>query len=156
MKKSVYVETSVLSYLTSKPARELVNAARQQSTRDWWDSKREDFNLYISQAVIVEAAAGDPEAAAKRLDLLKQLALVEMTPDAVDLADFLVQNTPFPINATLDALHIAIASTSAFDFILTWNFKHIANANIRSKLEVLVQSKGFRLPVICTPEELLF
>lgn len=146
----------MLSYLTSKPARELVNAARQQSTRDWWDGKRDDFNLYISQAVLVEAAAGDPEAAAKRLDILKQLALVELTPEAVDLAEFLVQNTPFPDNAKFDALHIAIASASAFDFILTWNFKHIANANIRSKLEVLVHSKGFQLPVICTPEELLF
>jgi hypothetical protein len=133
-----------------------VNAARQQTTQEWWVTKRDEFDIYISQAVIAESSGGDPQAALKRLQIIQPFPIVELTTPSTELANFLVHHTPFPAKAEFDALHIAIACVAEFDFILTWNFKHIANASIRSKLEVLVQSRGFKLPIICTPEELLF
>jgi len=156
MKKSIYVETTIFSYLTGKPSANLINAARQQTTNLWWESRRKDFRLYVALPVIVEASNGDLNAAAKRLAVIRKIPLVGLTPQASDLADFLIKETPFPPNAEVDALHIAIACVNRFDFILTWNFKHIANAEIRSKLEVLAESQGYRLPIICTPEEFVY
>ncbi len=121
----------------------------------WWETKRHDFKLFISQSVIAEASVGDPQAAAKRLDFIKRIPMVELLPESVDLADFLVRQTPFPEKAKIDALHIAIACVNEFDIILTWNFKHIANARLQSRLTSLVESRGFQLPKICTPEILL-
>lgn len=156
MKQTVYLETSVLSYLTGRPSRDLVNAARQQITREWWESCRSKFSLHVSQPVVFEASSGDPEAAAKRLAVIKKIPLLEVTLEASELAEFLVKETPLPEKADVDALHIAVACVHQLDFILTWNFRHIANAGIRSRLEELAVRKGLKLPVICTPEELLF
>jgi hypothetical protein len=154
-KKSIYLETSVISYLTSLPPKDLVKAARQKHTMSWWITKRHDFELFISQSVMTEISEGDPQAAAKRLDFIKGIPMVELLPESVDLADFLVRQVPFPGKAEIDALHIAIACVNEFDIILTWNFKHIANASLQIRLTSLVESKGFRLPTICTPEILL-
>ena len=106
--------------------------------------------------MVSEASDGDQQAAKKRITVLKKLPLLEVTDESVEFAKFLVSETPFPENAAIDALHISIACVHRMDFILTWNFKHIANASIRSKLEVLANSKELKLPVISTPEELLF
>ena len=156
MKQTIYLETSVLSYLTGRPSRDLVNAARQQTTNEWWELKRNEFTLYVSQPVVLEASSGDPDAASKRLAIIKKIPIIALSPEVSELATFLVKETPFPEKADVDAMHIAIATVNQLDFILTWNFKHIANAAIRNKLEILTESKGFKLPVICTPEELLF
>lgn len=156
MKKSIYLETSIISYLTGRPSRDLVTAARQQLTQEWWDTRRSDFSLYIAQPVLNEAADGDPEAAKKRLSILRKLPMVSVTDEVGKFAGYLVKETPFPENARIDALHIAVASIQKMDYILTWNFKHIANASMRSKLEILAESKNINLPVICTPEELLY
>jgi hypothetical protein len=156
MKPKVYIETSVVSYLTSRSSRDLVTAARQQLTTDWWESKKSQYNLFVSQPVVSEASDGDQQAAKKRIAVLKKLPLLEVTDESVEFAKFLVEEIPFPKNAAIDALHISIACVHRMDFILTWNFKHIANASIRSKLEVLSNSKELKLPVISTPEELLF
>lgn len=156
MKKSIYLETSIISYLTGRTSRDLVTAARQQITQDWWDTKRSEFKLFIAQPVLNEASDGDPEAAKKRLTLLRNFPLLSVTNEVGKFTGFLVEETPFPEKARIDALHIAVASMHKMDYILTWNFKHIANASIRSKLEVLAHSKNIELPVICTPEELLF
>ena len=155
MKSKIYIETSVISYLTSRTSRDLVTAARQQLTTEWWESKRKQYALFVSQPVISEASDGDQKVAQKRLSAIKKVPLLDVTEEAVSFAKFLVNEVPFPENAAIDALHIAIACVHEVDFILTWNFKHIANATIRSKLEVLAHSKNFKLPVICTPEELL-
>ncbi len=155
MKSKIYIETSVISYLTSRTSRDLVTAARQQLTTEWWETKRKQYVLFVSQPVISEASDGDQKAAQKRLSAIKKVPLLDVTEEAVSFAKFLVDEVPFPENAALDALHIAIACAHEMEFILTWNFKHIANATIRSKLEVLAHSKNFKLPVICTPEELL-
>jgi hypothetical protein len=106
--------------------------------------------------VIDEASNGDPDAAAKRLAIIRKIPIIGLTPEANELANFLIKETPFPANAEVDALHIAIACVNQFDYILTWNFKHIANAEIRSKLEILAESQGYRLPTICTPEEFVY
>ena len=110
----------------------------------------------MSQPVISEASDGDQQAAKKRITVLKKLPLLEVTDESVEFAKFPVSETPFPKNAAIDALHISIACVHRMDFILTWNFKHIANASIRSNLEILASSKELKLPVISTPEELLF
>lgn len=156
MKPKIYIETSVISYLTSRTSRDLVTAARQQLTTEWWESKKSQYNLFVSQPVLSEASDGDELAAKKRIAVLKKLPLLEVTDESIEFAKFLVNETPFPENAAIDALHISIACDHQMDFILTWNFKHIANASIRSKLEVLANSKKLKLPVISTPEELLF
>jgi hypothetical protein len=156
MKKSIYVETTIFSYLTGKPSANLINAARQQTTNLWWENRRKDFHLFVALPVIAEASNGDPDDAAKRLSVIRKIPIIGLTPQASELADFLIKETPFPVNAEVDALHIAIACVNQFDFILTWNFKHIANAEIRSKLEILAESQGYRLPIICTPEEFVY
>lgn len=132
-----------------------MNAGRQQTTIDWWNENRSKFRLLVSQPVIMEASSGDISAAKKRTTIIERIEKLDLNEEVFNLADFLFRRVPLPQKAEVDALHIAVASVHNVDFILTWNFKHIANASIRSKLEVLTESKGFNLPVICTPEELI-
>lgn len=156
MKPKVYLETSVISYLTGLPSRDLITAGRQQITHHWWETRKKDFQLFISDPVLDEASLGDPKAVEKRISVIRKITQLEVSPDALEFAKFLIANTPFPDNAQVDALHIAVAADQRMDYILTWNFKHIANASIRSKLEVLAQSRNIELPIICTPEELVY
>jgi predicted nucleic acid-binding protein len=153
MKPRAYIETSIVSYLTARPSRDLLRAAQQQVTRDWWTA-RETFDLFASQFVLDEAAAGDGRAAADRLAALEDVALLEITDDAVGLADTLVSGGGLPSKARIDALHVAMAAVHGMDFLLTWNCKHIANAALRSKIESLCRAAGFEPPIICTPLEL--
>lgn len=155
MNRTVYIETTIVSYLTSRPSRDLVLAARQQITTEWWERRRGDFDLVISQVVVDEAADGDPQAARRRLDILSGLPLLEVTPEAVELADVLVSSGGLPEAATDDAFHLAVAAVHAADFLLTWNCRHLANAERMGKLADVVRSQGFRPPIICTPDELL-
>jgi hypothetical protein len=156
MKPKVYLETSVISYLTGQPSRDLITAGRQQITHHWWENRKNDFQLFISDPVWDEASLGDPKAVEKRLTVLRKIPQLVVSPEALEFAKFLITNTPFPDNAQVDALHIAVATDQRMAYILTWNFKHIANASIRSKLEVLAQSRNIVLPTICTPEELVY
>ncbi len=155
MKPALYVETSVIGYLTSRPTRHVVTAARQQITREWWETRRTDYDLFISRFVVEEAAAGDPEAAAERAEALRGLRVLGLTPDAEALARALREEVPLPKKAAVDALHIAVATTNGAEYLLTWNFKHIANAALRNRIEEVCRSRGYEPPVICTPEELL-
>jgi predicted nucleic acid-binding protein len=154
-KPLVYVETTIISYLTSRRNRDLIVAAHQEVTREWWERRRSAFRLVASQLVLAEAAAGDPAAARGRLELLESIELVEATPEALELARSLVANGAIPAAAPEDALHVAIAATNGADYLLTWNCKHIANATIRSRIEVECQRAGLLPPVLCTPLELL-
>ena len=149
----VYVETSVVSYLTAWPGRDLVRAAHRQVTRDWW-ATRGRFNLFASQFVLDEAAAGDNDAAIRRLAILQEVALLEITTDAVFLAERLIAGGGLPQKARVDSLHIAISAVHGMDYLLTWNCKHIANAALRGKIEDLCRVAGFEPPIICTPLEL--
>lgn len=155
MKQKVYIETSIVSYLTSKPSRDIIIAAHQQITSCWWENKKSEFNLYTSQIVLDEASAGDLTAAEERLDTLNDLALLEITYDIIGLAEKLMQNKCLPPKAVEDSLHIAIASYHRMDYLLTWNCKHIANAKMRPVIEKVIFDSGLIAPIICTPEELL-
>lgn len=153
MKSSIYVETSIVSYLTARPNRDLVRAAHQEVTREWW-ATREAFELFISQLVLDEAAAGDAGAAAQRLEALRDLPLLELTAEVTALSVHLLREAALPPKAAADAFHIAFAATHGVDFLLTWNCTHIANATMRPKIEAICRMNGFDPPVICTPLEL--
>lgn len=130
-------------------------AAHQQLTREWWNTRRHDFEVFVSQFVIDEAALGDPDAARRRLELLADLSLLDVREEIYTLADALMKRVPLPPKAAADALHIAIATVSGMDYLLTWNCTHIANAIFRTSIEAVCRENGFEPPVICTPEELL-
>ena len=155
MPQRVYLETTFVSYLTARPSRDLIVAAHQQITHDWWDYRRKDYELGISQLVVQEASAGDPQAAQERLDVLATMTLLEITEEAVALAEELVRAGALPEKADNDALHIAIAAVHGVPYLLTWNCRHMANATIRSQIEIICAGKGYKAPVICTPEELM-
>lgn len=155
MKPKVYVETSVISYLTSRPSRDLVVVGHQQITQEWWSNYRETFHLVASQLVIQEASAGDPIASQQRLKILDQIELLATTEDALTLAQAFLEFKIMPQKAAEDALHIAIAVTNGIDYLLTWNCKHIANAIIRKEVERICRSLGYEPVTICTPEELI-
>ena len=155
MKPKLYIENSIISYLTAEQSRDIITAARQALTRQWWNEKRLDYELYISEFVISEALAGDSEMATQRLQLIADIAEVELTETAVEFAEILVAEGPLPRKAALDALHIAVAVSGGIEYLLTWNFAHLANATMRNQIERKCRSKGYEPPIICTPEELL-
>ncbi len=152
---SAYLETTIPSYLTAWRSPELVMAARQEITRDWWDNRRGAFDLFVSQLVIDEASAGDADAVARRLAILDGIPLIEPQSGTDELVDALIQYLALPPRAVADAVHIALAVVNGIDFLLTWNCTHIANAANRPIIESTCQSLGYAAPVICTPEELL-
>jgi len=154
MKPKAYVETSMVSYLTARASEDLVLAAHQHITREWW-AGRGAFDLYISQFVLDEASKGDPEAAARRLATLEDIASLEVTEDATVLAGELIAGGGLPQRARVDAFHVAVATVHGMDYLLSWNCKHIANAALRSRIEAICRSAGFEPPVICTPLELV-
>ena len=149
----VYVETSVISYLTARTSRDLVVAAHQQLTQEWW-AVRDRFELFVSEAVLEEAAAGQPQAAAERLAALAWIAVLGVNSAVSDLSQLLLKSSAIPMKAAIDAVHVAVAAANGMDFLLTWNCKHIANAATRGKIEQTCRLAGFTPPVICTPEEL--
>jgi len=151
----VYIETTIPSYLASRPSRDLLVAAHQQLTRDWWEFRRPSFDLYISEPVLQEAAAGDQILAKRRLELLADIPVLPLTGGILRMAESLVTEGPIPRKAAGDALHIAVATEYGCDYLLTWNCRHIANAEIQRAARVVVSKQGFELPIICTPEELM-
>lgn len=155
MPARVYIETSIVSYLTARPSRDLIVAGHQQLTHEWWQTQRSRFQLYASQLVIREAGAGDPQVAAARLRILDELPLLEIRPEAVALSRRLLERGPLPQKAAADALHIAVSATNGVEYLLTWNCKHIANAEMRPLIERICRSHGFEPPVLCTPEQLM-
>jgi hypothetical protein len=155
MAERVYIETTVVSYLTARPNRDVVIAGHQQITHEWWDSRRETYELCVSQLVLEEAAAGDAQAAEERLLVLRPMLVLETTADALELAKELLQAGALPAKAADDALHIAVAATKAVPYLLTWNCRHLANATMRPVIESVCRARGFKAPIICTPEELM-
>ncbi|MEM1126567.1 MAG: type II toxin-antitoxin system VapC family toxin [Bacteroidota bacterium] len=154
MKPRLYIETSLVSYLTAPTSSNLVTAARQTITYQWWHTQRQHYDLFISQAVLNEAARGNAVKAQQRLDALAAIALIRRSSEIDHLANLLLEPGPLPAKASVDALHIAAATIGGADFLLTWNFKHMANALIRKRVEQVCRSVGYDPPLICTPEEL--
>ena len=155
MKPKVYVETTIVSYLTARGSRDLIVAAHQELTQEWWQRRRGEFELYCSQLVIQEASGGHKEAAQRRLQMLQSISLLEISDSARELARHLSKAASMPRKATEDALHIAAATVHGMDYLLTWNCKHIANAEMQRSVTVMCHLKGYEPPVICTPEELM-
>ncbi len=151
----IYIESTILSYVVARPARDLLQAARQQLTRDWWDLQREQHELFTSQVVLDEIAAGEREMAQLRLETLQSIPLLRVTDEALSLARQVLVSGLLPAVADRDATHIALASAYEMDMLLTWNCRHIAKATIQQRLRKLAEAAGFNLPVICTPEELM-
>lgn len=151
---TVYLETSVISYLTARPSRDLLVAAHQQVTHRWWDERRDDFQLYISQVVDNEIRKGDPNEIEKRLALVSGIDSIEITIEAADLAKILLDQRAMPAKAEDDAVHVALATLRGIDYLTTWNMKHLANATVRRRIDKLCERFGYVPPAICTPEEL--
>jgi|SRR3989304_5000873 len=154
MKPKVYLETTIISYLAARPSRDIIIAAHQELTNEWWENRRKRFDLFVSQLVIQEAKSGDKEAARKRLGLLEPIPLLELNDKAISLARILM-NDAIPPKAVEDALHIAVAAIHGMDYLLTWNCKHIANAEKEHAIATVCRSNNFEPPIICTPEELM-
>jgi hypothetical protein len=155
MSETVYIETSILGYLTARPSRDIVVSANIQVTREWWDTRRSDFQLYSSQAVVKETSQGDAAISSQRLELIRNLALLDLNQSVLDLAEQFLGRSNLPAKADVDAVHIAAATVHGMDYLLTWNCKHIANAQIQGKLAEISLDFGYELPILCTPYELL-
>jgi len=150
----IYIESTIPSYVVARPARDLLQAARQQLTRDWWDLKREQHELFTSQVVLDEITDGQTAMAQQRRDVMAQIKLLDLTDEANALAKDILASGLLPANADRDAAHIALATVHEMDILLSWNCRHIANAAIQARLRRLVEKSGFTLPVLCTPDEL--
>ena len=151
----IYLESTIPSYVVARPARDLLQAARQQLTRDWWDLKRAKHELFTSQVVLDEIAFGEKAMAQLRLETLQAVPLLQVTDEVKELARKIQTSGLLPVTSDRDATHIALASFYEMDILLSWNCRHIANAAIQTRLRHLVEVAGFTLPVICTPEELM-
>jgi len=155
MKPKAYVETTVVSYLTAWPSRDIVVAGQQQITRDWWRNAANRFELVASELVINEASAGDPDAARARLAALESVTLLDAADEAIKLAERLIESGAIPEKKAEDAVHIAIAVSNGVEFLVTWNCRHIANATMRTQIERVCRSAGYEPAIICTPDELM-
>lgn len=152
---SVYVETSVIGYMATRPGADIVFAANQLMTFEWWNGHRTKFELFASQAVIDECASGDPVAAQERLVFLNGIPVLAINAATLNLAQELIRYVGLPPKAAVDAVHIATAALNKMDYLLTWNCKHIANPSFRRKIEGVLEDAGLRPPIICTPQEML-
>lgn len=152
---SVYIETSIVSYLRERTTDQIVAAARQVHTKRWWTQEREHYELYASRFVLDEARLGSEELAAARLEALRNIPLLDLSESVFELGTELLKRAVLPEKARVDALHIAVAAVHQMDYLLTWNCKHIANARLVPQVNRIIKETGFAPPYICTPEELL-
>ncbi len=154
MKPKVYVETSVLSYLTARPTNDLRAMANQAATVEWWETQRSKYDLVISEFVLAEASLGHPEAAERRLAATVGLMELRATEEVRAIGKELINRGAVPEKAEIDAYHVAIAAVNGIEYLLTWNCAHIANAHTRPKIESACRALGYEPPIICTPDEL--
>ncbi len=153
--ESVYLETTIISYLVARSSRDVVIAAHQQTTHDWWEIRRRSFECSISQIVIDEVSAGNVAEVQRRLDVASSLAVLEVTESAGRLARAIMECGAIPPRAVRDAAHIAVAAVHRIDYLLTWNCRHLANAQIMRRIQEVCSRMSERMPVICTPEALM-
>ncbi len=151
---TVYIETSIIGYMTARSSNAVIFLARQQLTRQWWTDQRTKLDLVTSQLVIDEAGSGDPTAAQERLTLLDDVPLLDVQhPDVQMLADKLIANHLLPEKAAADARHVAVSTVFGVEYLLTWNCKHIANAETLPRIYRLLRDSGFEPPLVVTSEE---
>jgi len=154
VKATVYLETTVPSFLTARPSNDLILAGQQQLTRRWWNTRKRQFSVFISELVISEAGRGDSQAAKRRMEAIANLPILEIDDDAIKLGAVILNSGVIPKKAAADAAHIAVAARHGIDYLLTWNCKHIANAEIIRQLDQVIRDHGYLAPTICTPTEL--
>ena len=155
MDRRVYLETTVISYLAARASRDVVIRAHQEVTRAWWLKRRKYFEVMVSDVVIEELGRGNKTAAASRLAYARNLRMVLNAEPSMALARLLLKKRAVPAVAEVDALHIGVAVANGADYLLTWNCRHIANAEMRAKIGAVCRDAGYEPPVICTPEELM-
>ena len=155
MKSTVYIETSVISYLSAKPSRDLIVAAHQQITIDWWETALPHYDAFVSPIVLDEISRGDVNAVQTRLEKVSAFLILEVLPETRNLADIYFSELDIPEKARADSYHLAIAAWHGIDFLVSWNCTHIVNGRIRMMIEEINARQGIRTPIICTPEELM-
>jgi hypothetical protein len=155
LKPTVYIETSIVSYLTSRPSNDIRVAANQNTTVEWWETRRSAFDLYVSEFVLTEASFGHPDAANRRMAVLKDIPELTAIEGVRTLGKALITKGSLPGKAEIDAYHIAVAAAHGVEYLLTWNCTHIANAAMRPKIESICRELGYEPPIICTPQELM-
>jgi len=154
MKPRIYLETTIPSFLTARSSNNLILVGEQEITRQWWETRRDDFEILVSELVLEECRKGDAEAAARRLAVISSLDVLQIDEEVIKLTDAIMKSGIIPAKAAADAAHIALASRHGIDYLLTWNCRHIANAEIIRQIAAAVRQSGYELPVICTPREL--
>ena len=154
-KKTVYIETTVVSYLTARPTGDLVGAAWQAITADWWETQRRRFDLHTSEVTVGEVGRGDAEAGARRVAALADVGRLPVTKAADELSKALVRGGAVPERAETDALHVAVAAVHGVDYLLTWNFRRLDNAETKPVMRRICGECGYVMPEVCTPQELM-
>lgn len=153
--ESLYIETSIISYLVARPSNNLISAARQKITYDWWNTERNKYNIFISELVLAECSRGDERAVKLRINVAKEIPVLKITKECIELAKLFFTKALLPERARDDALHVAIATHYQMDFLLTWNCRHLANAHFIRKLQKISFDEGLVVPTICTPQEII-
>jgi len=155
LRPRLYLETTIPSYLTARPSRDLQTARLQRITARWWNSWRTSFDIYVSELVELEVRAGDPDAAQRRLGLIEPYVLLARDSRSEALAERVMRDCALPKRAGTDAAHVAVAAVNSLQFLLTWNCAHLANSEFFPKIAATCEREGYECPVICTPEQLL-
>ena len=155
MLPSVYLDTSVLSYIAARPFGDPITAEHQRITQDWWKIARQHYTLVASEVVYAEAARGDPNAARKRIALLEGIEILESSSETEKLAELLIHARVVPSKAFVDASHIAIAAVNRIDYLATWNLRHIANESKLPEVRRVLTALDCHTPRICTPATLM-
>ena len=154
-KPKVYLESSVISFYANRRSKDLVVAAYQEISVDWWENELHKYQPYVSQFVVEEISRGDSRAAQNRMDAIKTFPLLELPEEVFDLAQRYLKEIQIPRKAQLDAFHISAAVVNGMGYILSWNFHHIANVFVKQKIQRINESLVVETPIICTPEELI-
>jgi predicted nucleic acid-binding protein len=154
-KKTVYIETSIISYLTARPSGDLLAAAWQKVTTDWWDTQRPRFHLFVSDVVREEAGSGNEKALARRLAALAGIPTLAITDEVVALSEALIEAGALPPKAIGDSLHISLSAVHGIDYLLTWNCPHIDNAEMKPIIRRVCVANRYGCPEICAPQELM-
>lgn len=155
MKPTVYIESTIISYLTAKPSRDLIVAAHQQLSNDWWDQIRPQVECYISPFVVQEISEGDKDASSRRIKFVNDIPVLEINREIQKLAQQYFESLKIPEKARLDALHLAVAVWHEMDYLLSWNCKHIVSGRVRKTIEEINSQLLIKTPALCTPEELM-
>jgi hypothetical protein len=155
MKPTVYIETTVISYRVARPSRDLIIAAHQQITHDWWEMALPQFDAFISPIVLDEISRGDADAARLRLDSVSSFQLLEVLSEVSSLAESYFSAIEIPEKARADSYHLAVAAWHGMDFLVSWTCTHIVSGRVKRIIEEINSASGIRTPIVCTPEELM-